>query len=307
MDFIAIDFETATGNGFSPCEVGLTFVENWEIKETKSWLIKPKCYPYFNPINISIHGIQPKDVVNEPEFDKIWQDIKPLLEHKVLIAHNAKFDFGVLQKTLEAYQIPYSTFDYLCSMQISKKVWVGLPEYGLKPLCVRNNIEFKHHRAGNDSEATAKLTLKAFQAAGVSSVNEFKERFNLPFGNLSDRGVVSYNSNVNQTKGKSFKLYEGDPTKFNPNSIFYGKTVVFTGTLSSMVRGKAKQIIADIGGNVKNQCTMTTDFLIVGQQDIKEVGENGMSESHFKAIELIENGYSLKILSEEDFYEIIFS
>ena len=81
MDFIAIDFETATGNGFSPCEVGLTFVENWEIKETKSWLIKPKCYPYFNPINISIHGIQPKDVVNEPEFDKIWQDIKPLLEH----------------------------------------------------------------------------------------------------------------------------------------------------------------------------------------------------------------------------------
>ena len=52
---------------------------------------------------------------------------------------------------------------------------------------------------------------------------------------------------------------------------------------------------------------MTTDFLIVGQQDIKEVGENGMSESHLKAIELIENGYSLKILSEEDFYEIIFS
>ena len=102
-------------------------------------------------------------------------------------------------------------------------------------------------------------------------------------------------------------MYEGDPTKFNPDSIFYGKTVVFTGTLSSMVRGKAKQIIADIGGNVKNQCTMTTDFLIVGQQDIKEVGENGMSESHFKAIELIENGYSLKILSEEDFYEIISS
>jgi len=307
MNFITIDFETATGDGFSPCEVGLTFVENWEIKETKSWLIKPKCYPYFNPINISIHGIQPNDVANEPEFDKIWQDIKPLLEHKVLIAHNAKFDFGVLQKTLEAYQIPYTSFDYLCSMQISKKVWVGLPQYGLKPLCVRNNIEFKHHRAANDSEATAKLTLKAFQAAGVSSVNEFKEMFNLPFGNLSDKGDISYNSNVIPKKGKSFKLYEGDPTKFNPGSIFYGKTVVFTGTLSSMVRGKAKQIIADIGGNVKNQCTMNTDFLIVGQQDIKVVGENGMSESHLKAIELIENGCSLKILVEEDFIEIISS
>ena len=214
MNFVAIDFETATSDRNSPCEIGLSFVENWEIKETRSWLIKPKCYPYFNPVNISIHGIRPEHVVNEPEFDEIWHEIKPFLEQKLLIAHNASYDFSVLQKTLEAYQIPYSTFDYLCSMQISKKVWVGLPEYGLKPLCIRNNIEFKHHRAGNDSEATAKLTLKAFQAAGVSSVNEFKEMFNLPFGNLSERGVVSYKSNVNQTKGKSFKLYEGDPTKF---------------------------------------------------------------------------------------------
>lgn len=72
MNFVAIDFETATSDRNSPCEIGLTFVENWEIKETRSWLIKPKCYPYFNPVNISIHGIRPEHVVNEPEFDEIW-------------------------------------------------------------------------------------------------------------------------------------------------------------------------------------------------------------------------------------------
>lgn len=76
-------------------------------------------------------------------------------------------------------------------MLISKKVWVGLPEYGLKPLCLRNNIEFSHHRAGNDTEATAKLALKAFQKAGVSSINEFKEKFNLQFGKIFDKGVIS--------------------------------------------------------------------------------------------------------------------
>jgi hypothetical protein len=35
------------------------------------------------------------------------------------------------------------------------------------------------------------------------------------------------------------------------------------------------------------------------------VGEDGLSESHLKAIELIENGSNVEILSEEDFYAII--
>jgi DNA polymerase-3 subunit epsilon len=305
MNFVAIDFETATSDRNSPCEIGLTFVENWEIKETRSWLIKPKCYPYFSPVNISIHGIRPEHVINEPEFDEIWQEIKPFLEQKVLIAHNASYDFSVLQKTLETYQLAIPSFDYLCSMLISKKVWVGLPEYGLKPLCLRNNIEFTHHRAGNDTEATAKLALKAFQTAGVSSMNEFKEKFNLQFGKIFDKRVISSKSVRNKSNVKNVKLFEGDATKNNPGSIFYGKTVVFTGTLSSMVRGKAKQIIADIGRNVKNKCTHGTDFLIVGQQDNKVVGEDGLSESHLKAIELIENGSNVEILSEEDFYAII--
>lgn len=43
MDFITIDFETATSQRDSPCEIGLTFFESGQIIETKSWLIKPMC------------------------------------------------------------------------------------------------------------------------------------------------------------------------------------------------------------------------------------------------------------------------
>lgn len=35
MDFVAIDFETANEQRSSVCEIGLTFVENNEIKETR--------------------------------------------------------------------------------------------------------------------------------------------------------------------------------------------------------------------------------------------------------------------------------
>jgi len=36
MDFVTIDFETATSDLDSPCEIGLTIVQNSKILETKS-------------------------------------------------------------------------------------------------------------------------------------------------------------------------------------------------------------------------------------------------------------------------------
>jgi len=42
MEFITIDFETTTADRDSPCKIGLTFVKDKEIIDTKSWLIKPK-------------------------------------------------------------------------------------------------------------------------------------------------------------------------------------------------------------------------------------------------------------------------
>ena len=301
MNFVAFDFETSTNDRNSPCEIGLTFVENWEIINTKSWLIKPINYPYFKPYNISIHGIKPLDVANEPEFDFIWKEVKPLIEHKLLIAHYASFDISVLKKTLETYKIEYPTFDYLCSKLLAMKVWQGLPEYGLKPLCVRNNIEFNHHRAADDSEATAKLTIKAFQAVGVNTIEELSEMFKLSLGKLNAEGSIPFKSHRTQTFGKSNEFKESVIANQNPNSIFYEKTVSFTGTLTSMVRKIAQQTIIDIGGEIKDKCTMDTDFLIVGQQEYK----NGMGNSHLKAIKMVENGSKIEILSEEDFLKNI--
>ena len=56
LNFIAIDFETATGKRASICEVGICVVRNGEIIETKSWLVQPEdnAYSYWN---IQIHGI----------------------------------------------------------------------------------------------------------------------------------------------------------------------------------------------------------------------------------------------------------
>lgn len=299
MEFITIDFETATAQRDSPCEIGLTFVSGGQIVDTKSWLIKPM-YDEFDYFNILIHGIRPEHVADKPEFNELWKEIKPLVENKFLIAHNAGFDISVLRRTLEAYQLPLPTLNYSCSYIFSKKIWQGLPAYDLKTLCRVNNIDLKHHRAGADSKATAELTLKAFEIAGVSSLDDFSEKLKTTVGQLYEGGYRP-SETKRIYKPKDLSKIVGDPTKHNPDSIFYGRTVVFTGALSSMVRAEAQKTIADIGGIIGNSVTKDTDFLVVGQQDYRVVGDDGMSSKQEKAIKLIEKGSTLEILSEDDF------
>lgn len=299
MNFITIDFETATSDRNSPCEIGLTFVKNFRIVESKSWFIKP-IYDEFDYFNILIHGIRPEHVKDAPEFNELWEEIKPVIENKFLIAHNAGFDFSVLRKTLETYSIPFPNLKYSCSYIFSKNAWKGLPAYDLKTLCKHNKIELNHHRAEADSRATAELSIKAFKEFGVTTLEDFPGKLKTNIGELFVNG---YKPSTTRRIYKTRELLniEGDPKKQNVNSIFYGKKIVFTGALSSMVRSEAQQIIADIGGINQPRITKSTNFLVVGQQDYRVVGEEGMSSKQKQAVKYVENGLEIEILSENEF------
>lgn len=305
MDFITIDFETATADRFSPCEVGLTFVKDNKVIETKSWLIKPYSHPRFDSFNIMIHGITPQDVSDKPEFPEIWSSyLKPLIDQNFIIAHNAGFDISVLRKTLDYYNLPYPELKYACSYIFSKKVWEGLPSYDLKTLCKINSINLNHHRAASDSLACAEITIKAFAQTQTNSIDELPDKLKTTIGQLFSGGYKSCETK-RIYKPKDISKIIGDPSKHNPYSIFYGRTVVFTGTLSSMLRAEAQQLIADIGGFNGSSVTKDTDYLVVGHQDYRIVGEDGMSSKQEKAIKIIEKGSELEIISEDDFLKNI--
>lgn len=177
MDFCAIDFETATNDRNSACELGVSLVENSQIVMTKTWLIKPPSYPYFNQRNIDVHGILPSDVKDAPTFDDIWYEVEDMIYGNLMIAHNASFDAGVLRSCLDYYGIFKPKINYLCSIQIAKKSWNYLPKYGLKNLADYHQIQFKHHRAGDDAEACAKISLLAFERLLLTDNDEINESF----------------------------------------------------------------------------------------------------------------------------------
>lgn len=170
MDFLALDFETATPQPDSPCELGIAVVRGGVVREVRNWLIKPRQWPYFSPWNVAVHGITPEAVAGAPRWEEIWEEVATLLEGGTVVAHNAAFDMAVLRSTLASHGLPHPSFRYFCSVSMARRMWPGRTSYGLGPMCAFHGIPLKHHRAGNDAEATAELVLRAGDQAATDDI-----------------------------------------------------------------------------------------------------------------------------------------
>ena len=67
MNFVAIDFETATGKRESACALGIVTVAGGEITEAWHTLIKPPDNQYWR-MNIEVNGICPAITKFSPDF-----------------------------------------------------------------------------------------------------------------------------------------------------------------------------------------------------------------------------------------------
>lgn len=149
--FTAIDFETATGYRNSICQVGLVRVENEIITKEVNLLVQPPDNYYWNRFT-NIHGITPKITANEPIFDKIWHLIEPFITNQNVVAHNGlRFDFPVLNKTLEYYDLQTPDYNKHCTYKLFGD--------NLASLCKKHTIPLNHHDALSDAKACAKLFL----------------------------------------------------------------------------------------------------------------------------------------------------
>lgn len=172
LDFIAIDFETATASRASICEAGICVVRGGAVVETRSWLVRPQgnSYSYWN---IQVHGIRPEDTAFSPEFPEVWAEIVPYLEETpVLVAHNASFDISCIRKSLELYGLEKPDVKYYCSLRAARKLY-DFESNSLDNLCWQLGIPCRnHHRAGDDAEMCARLFLREMEDAGLSSLDD---------------------------------------------------------------------------------------------------------------------------------------
>ncbi len=172
VDFIAIDFETATGSRASVCEAGICVVGDGRVRTTHSWLVRPPGNLY-SRFNTAIHGIRPADTARAPLFPEVWEEICEYLKAcPVLVAHNAAFDMGCIRSALELYALPVPDVAYYCSLRAARRLY-DFPCNKLDYLCERFDIaRGQHHRAGDDAEMCARLFLRELKDAGWATPEE---------------------------------------------------------------------------------------------------------------------------------------
>lgn len=300
-NFVAIDLETATSERSSICQIGITVVADGEIRKPKSWLVKPEGNIY-DPMNIWIHGITPEDTKHSPSFPQVWKEVRQYLQNKVVVAHNTSFDMYALKDAFNKYGIEYPTFDFYCSLRIARYTIKGCYSYSLGVITKFLNIDYgQQHKADNDSYGCALLLLACLKKENCT-LHDLEIRYNFNKGHFSPNIFTpqrqiekhyNYNSILNELNEY--------PELIDKDNYFYGKSVCFTGTCQYGARKDLLQMVKNVGGIPVNSITANTDVLVVGQQDYRVVGSDGMSSKQKKALSLLEKGQDIEILSETEF------
>lgn len=186
---VAIDFETANEQRASPCAIGLSYIEDGEVTETEAFLIRPP-EMRFSRFNIAIHGITPEDVRDAPDFPELLEGLAPKLQGAALIAHNASFDMSVLRQTCAFYGLDCLEAAYLCTVKGAQSAWRHIGSAKLNILCEHFGIALKHHDAGSDAEACARLAILLAEHAGEADYLAAAPKLGLSVGALRRDGYA---------------------------------------------------------------------------------------------------------------------
>ena len=163
--FIVFDVETPNRLNNRMSAVGITVIEDGVITDSFYSLVNPETsFDYFN---IQLTGISEETVADAPVFPEVWKQIEPLMSSGLLVAHNAVFDIGVLQKCLRDYDIEWKPYvRYLCTVQMGRRLLPGM-SHRLNVLCDYYGICLDHHQAASDSHACAEILLRYLEDGAV--------------------------------------------------------------------------------------------------------------------------------------------
>ena len=282
MNFFALDVETANADYSSICQIGIAQIENGQITDRWRTLVNPKAY--FDPFNVSIHGIKHEDVKDAPTFDQIYSELSKRISDQITV-HHMPFDKIAISRACIENNLDIIAARWLDSAKIARRTWeqFAYKGYGLANLASFLQITFEHHDALEDAVTAAKVVIHACEKHQIS-IEDWYKRVSQPI-------TISYG-------GSSTIHMEG-----NPEGSLYGETLVFTGALS-LPRKEVAKIASEMGCHVDNSVTKCTTILVVGTQDAFKLAGYEKSSKHRKTEELIQNGFHIKILSEKDFIEM---
>lgn len=109
------------------------------------------------PFVVNLTGINNKMLRNAPKFYEVAKRIIEITDGCIFIAHNTSFDYRIIRTEFNRLGYNYER-ETLCTVELSKKLFLDQPSYSLGKLCKSLGIPVSNrHRAEGDTFATVKL------------------------------------------------------------------------------------------------------------------------------------------------------
>jgi len=288
MEFVAIDVETANQQRSSICQLGTVTFTDDHAASTWETLVNPQ--DYFDPKNISIHGIDGQRVQDAPTFPVVYARLNDLVGRRIVVCHTS-FDQQALEGAAKRYTLATPGWRWLDSREIARQAWPRFGRHSLASVAKELGITFQHHAAVQDARAAGEIVLRAIAETGIG-LEDWLVRGTQPISGEGPCGV----------RGPRFPRKVGRRGK--PGGPLAGQIIVFTGALS-IPREKAAAMAAQAGCTVADSVTKATTLLVVGQEDIRKLGGHERSSKHRKAEALAARGRPIRILGEFDFHRLL--
>ncbi|MDX6671393.1 MAG: polymerase subunit epsilon [Solirubrobacteraceae bacterium] len=170
-EFLAVDVET-NGCARDACElteVGAVLVGGGELHERWSSLVAARA-----PLSAGIQrftGISQAMVDAAPEPAAVLPELAARLEGRVLVAHSARFDRGVLAAAFERAGLRWPDPPVLCTVTLARRLAPLVRRRSLGPLAAALGVEQEGaHRALVDAETCARVFCALFPRLCANAV-----------------------------------------------------------------------------------------------------------------------------------------
>jgi DNA polymerase-3 subunit epsilon len=158
--YAIVDIETTGGNPRTEkiTEIAIYLHDGEKITDEFSTLINPeKNIPQFIT---ALTGISNEMVAGAPKFYEVAKEIVEFTDNRILVAHNASFDYKFIKSEFKSLGFDYHR-ENLCTLKLSRKLLPGFRSYSLGNICTDLGILIENrHRAAGDALATVKLLEK---------------------------------------------------------------------------------------------------------------------------------------------------
>ncbi|TRW56403.1 3'-5' exonuclease [Lactococcus lactis] len=140
-------------------QIGIALVEGGKIVETYSTEVNP--HEPLLPRISELTGLSDKQLKSAPDFSEVASEVRKLLTDSVFVAHNARFDYGLLEKSFLNAGLEFNEMLRVDTVDLARVFYPTFEKYGLEALSEKLDLAHDHpHAAVSDAYATAELLIR---------------------------------------------------------------------------------------------------------------------------------------------------